>query len=64
MIACSADMNSQIKKEAIDAGFDLVIQAPLTESFLKEVVEEIKRRENKKIIMKKVLMDLKEGWKS
>ena len=46
MIACSADMNSQIQKDAIEAGFDLFVQAPLTESFLKEVVSEVKRREN------------------
>ena len=46
MIACSADINPEIQKEAIEAGFDIVVQAPLTDKFLKEVVLEVKKREN------------------
>ena len=36
MIACSADINPEIQKEAIEAGFDIIVQAPLTDKFLKK----------------------------
>ena len=64
MIACSADINSKIKNEALKAGFDKVIQAPLTESFLKEVIKEIEHKNHIKKIMKMVVLDKKSGWRS
>ena len=64
MIACSADINPEIQKEAIEAGFDIVVQAPLTDKFLKEVVLEVKKRENEKKILKKIAQDAKGWWKS
>ena len=64
MIACSADINPEIQKEAIEAGFDIVVQAPLTDKFLKEVVLEVKKRENEKKTLKKIAQDVKGLWKS
>ena len=64
MIACSADINPEIQKEAIEAGFDIVVQAPLTDKFLKEVVLEVKKRENEKKTLKKIAQDVKGWWKS
>ena len=64
MIACSADINPEIQKEAIEAGFDIVVQAPLTDEFLKEVVLEVKKRENEKKTLKKIAQDVKGWWKS
>ena len=64
MIACSADINPEIQKEAIEAGFDIVVQAPLTDKFLKEVVLELKKRENEKKTLKKIAQDVKGWWKS
>ena len=64
MIACSADINPEIQKEAIEAGFDIVVQAPLTDKFLKEVVLEVKKIENEKKTLKKIAQDVKGWWKS
>ena len=64
MIACSAYINPEIQKEAIEAGFDIVVQAPLTDKFLKEVVLEVKKRENEKKTLKKIAQDVKGWWKS
>ena len=64
IIACSADINPEIQKEAIEAGFDIVVQAPLTDKFLKEVVLEVKKRENEKKTLKKIAQDVKGWWKS
>lgn len=64
MIACSADINSQIKKEAAEAGFDKVIQSPLTECFLKEVVKEIEHKQHIKKIMKMNVLNKQVCWRS
>ena len=32
MVACSADISLQVQEQAKSSGFDIVLQAPLTES--------------------------------
>ena len=46
MVACSAEINAQVIKDAKAVGFDKVVGSPLTDFILKnELIPEIEKKE-------------------
>ena len=44
MIACSAFVNDEIRKEATDLGFDMTVEAPINSEVVKNILNLIEKR--------------------